>query len=125
MKAESLWFSFRLSGFRGYLLLAVNDLARGGLHIVQMDIELGEGNRDSGLLKALKYHISKIAGHNTIIQMRGDQRPEIHGKYPGDTFFPDIDEQVWTRTKRDRKDGYSFVQYQNVNAVVKEQYKVQ
>lgn len=37
---------------------------------------------------------------------------EIHKKYEGDVFFPDIDKTVWQETERKNHGEYSFVTYE-------------
>lgn len=36
---------------------------------------------------------------------------EIHESHDGDTFFPEINKNIWKETARENHDGYSFVTY--------------
>jgi len=36
---------------------------------------------------------------------------EIHQSPDGDTFFPEIDKNIWRETSRENHDGFSFVTY--------------
>ncbi len=35
----------------------------------------------------------------------------VHKVIPGDTFFPEIDPEIWKETKKDFKGDYSFISY--------------
>ena len=37
---------------------------------------------------------------------------EVHGTYEGDSFFPEIDKDVWKEKERIKQNGYDFVTYQ-------------
>ncbi len=39
---------------------------------------------------------------------------EIHQSPEGDTFFPEINKNIWQETGRDDRDGFSFVTYQKI-----------
>lgn len=38
---------------------------------------------------------------------------EIDEEYEGDTFFPEFDEEKWREVKRDEREGFDFVEYEN------------
>lgn len=39
---------------------------------------------------------------------------EVHQTVDGDTFFPEIDANIWAETSRDDRDGFSFVIYDRI-----------
>ena len=41
---------------------------------------------------------------------------EVHGAYPGDTSFPDWNEDAWTETDRERREAFDFVTYERAES---------
>lgn len=57
-----------------------------------------------------------VAGGGEIFKQTIDRADklyitEVDKEILGDTYFPDIDPQKWQETSREKKDGYSFVEY--------------
>ncbi len=52
--------------------------------------------------------------HQTIDKMDNLYITHIHQSFDGDTFFPEINKNIWKETNRDDRDGFSFVTYQKI-----------
>ncbi len=99
---------------------------RGRTNVVvtrQADYPLPPGvERAASLAKALADHTADevvvnggaaiyadAMGHADVLDIT-----HVHRDVDGDTFFPDIDPTVWTVTRREDRDGFSFVTYERV-----------
>lgn len=41
---------------------------------------------------------------------------EVEQEYKGDTYFPEIDKNIWRETLRESHDGFSFVEYARIKS---------